>query len=84
MGDDNMPKDESNLVMLQILPDDEKAAKELAEKAGISVADLILLALRHCLRAKGAAPFRELLAEGGVAPPRPSEIVIEVEHEHFK
>jgi hypothetical protein len=84
MGDDNMPKDESNLVMLQILPDDEKAAKELAEKAGISVADLILLALRFCLRAKGAAPFRELLAKGAVAPPRPSEIVIEVEHEHFK
>jgi hypothetical protein len=70
--------------MLQILPDDEKAAKELAEKAGISVADLILLALRFCLRAKGAAPFRELLAKGGVAPARPSEIVIEVEQEHFK
>lgn len=79
-----MALDDSNLVMLQILRDDEKAAKELAEKAGISVADLILLALRYCLRAKGAAPFRELLAKGGVAPPRSPEITIEVEHEHFK
>ena len=84
MGDDNMPKDESNLVMLQILPDDEKAAKELAETAGISVADLILLALRYCLRAKGAAPFRELLTEGGISPPGSPEITIEVESEHFK
>ncbi len=79
-----MPKEESNLVMLEILADDEKAAKELAEKAGISVADLILLALRYCLRAKGAAPFRELLAKGGVPPPRTSGIVIEVEPEHWK
>jgi hypothetical protein len=60
--------DEEKLVMLQILPDDEKAARELAEKAGISVADLTLLALRYCLRARGAAPFRELLAKGGIQP----------------
>lgn len=79
-----MAKDESNLVMFQVLPDDEKAAEELAEKAGISVADLVLLALRYCLRAKGAGPFRELLAKGGVSPPGSSKITIEVEREHFK
>ncbi len=84
MAKDRKPKDESNLVMLEILVDDEKAAKELAEQAGISVADLILLALRYCLRAKGAAPFRELLTKGGVPSARSSGIVIEVEREHFK
>jgi hypothetical protein len=84
MAKDRKPKDESNLVMLEILTDDEKAAKELAEKAGISVADLILLALRYCLRAKGAAPFRELLIKGGVPARRGSGIVIEVEKEQFE
>ncbi|HUV85834.1 MAG TPA: hypothetical protein VMX79_01835 [bacterium] len=79
-----MAKDEGNLVLFQILPDDEKAAEELAEKAGISVADLVLLALRYCLRAKGAAPFRELLTKGGVSAPGSPEITIEVESEHFK
>jgi hypothetical protein len=79
-----MPKDEGHLVMLQILADDEKAAFELAEKAGISVADLVLLALRYCLRAKGAAPFRDLLTKGGVTPAGPPDIKIEVESEHFK
>lgn len=79
-----MAKDEGNLVLFQILPDDEKAAEELAEKAGISVADLVLLALRYCLRAKGAAPFRELLTKGGVSAPGSPEIIIEVEREHFK
>jgi len=79
-----LAKDEGNLVLFQILPDDEKAAEELAEKAGISVADLVLLALRYCLRAKGAAPFRELLTKGGVSAPGSPEIIIEVESEHFK
>jgi len=79
-----LAKDEGNLVLFQILPDDEKAAEELAEKAGISVADLVLLALRYCLRAKGAAPFRELLTKGGVSAPGSPEIIIEVEREHFK
>jgi hypothetical protein len=64
-----MRPDDSKLVMLQILADDEAAARDLAEQAGISVADLTLLALRYCLRAKGAAPFRELLAKGGLPPP---------------
>ncbi len=68
-----MPGEESNLIIFQILPDDEKAAKALAEKAGISVADLTLLALRYCLRAKGAEPFRDMMAAGGVKPPRPPE-----------
>jgi hypothetical protein len=63
-----MLTDDEKLVMLQILPDDEKAARELADEAGISVADLTLLALRYCLRARGAAPFRELLAKGGIQP----------------
>ena len=70
-----MVMDDGKLVMLQILADDEAAARELAERAGISVADLTLLALRYCLRAKGAAPFRELLAEGGIAPPGEQEFV---------
>ena len=70
-----MQTDEGKLVMLQILADDEAAAKELAERAGISVADLTLLALRYCLRAKGAAPFRELLAKGGVVPPGDGDFV---------
>ncbi len=65
--------DNEKLVMLQILPDDDKAARELAEKAGISVADLVLLSLRYCLRAKGAEPFRDLLSKGGVTPPRAAE-----------
>jgi hypothetical protein len=60
-----MLTEDSNLVMLAILPEDEKAARELAERAGISIADLTLLALRYCLRAKGAEPFRELLTKGG-------------------
>jgi len=55
--------------MLHILPDDEEAARALAAGAGISVADLTLLALRYCLRAKGAEPFRELLSKGGAVPP---------------
>ena len=67
--------DDGKLVMLQILADDEAAAKELAEQAGISVADLTLLALRYCLRAKGAAPFRELLAKGGIVPQGEREFV---------
>jgi hypothetical protein len=58
----------SSLIMLAILPDDEKAAREMAERAGISVADLTLLALRYCLRAKGGEPFRDLLTKGGVTP----------------
>jgi hypothetical protein len=70
-----MVMDDGKLVMLQILPDDEAAAKDLAERAGISVADLTLLALRYCLRAKGAAPFRELLAKGGIAPPGEQDFV---------
>jgi len=70
-----MQTDDGKLVMLQILADDEAAAKELAERAGISVADLTLLALRYCLRAKGAAPFRELLAKGGVMPPGEEDFV---------
>ena len=70
-----MPPEESKLVILEILSDDERAAKELAEKAGISVADLVLLALRYCLRAKGGGPFRELLAKGGVPPPRGPDLV---------
>jgi hypothetical protein len=61
--------DDEKLVILQILPDDEAAARDLAEQAGISIADLTLLALRFCLRAKGAAPFRELLSKGGVTSP---------------
>lgn len=64
-----MLTDDEKLVILQILPDDEAAARDLAEQAGISVADLTLLALRYCLRAKGAAPFRELLSKGGVTAP---------------
>lgn len=75
-----MPPEESKLVILEILSDDERTAKELAEKGGISVADLVLLALRYCLRAKGGAPFRELLAKGGVPPPRGPDL-IEVEPE---
>lgn len=59
-----MLSDDSKIVILQILAEDEKAAKELADRAGISVADLVLLSLRYCLRAKGAEPFRELLAQG--------------------
>jgi len=70
-----MVMDDSKLVMLQILADDEAAAGALAERAGISVADLTLLALRYCLRAKGAAPFRELLAKGGIASPGEHELV---------
>ena len=70
-----MVMDDGKLVMLQILPDDEAAARALAERAGISVADLTLLALRYCLRAKGAAPFRELLTKGGIAPPGEQEFV---------
>jgi len=70
-----MLTDDGKLVMLQILPDDEAAAGALAERAGISVADLTLLALRYCLRAKGAAPFRELLAKGGIASPGEQELV---------
>jgi hypothetical protein len=70
-----MPTEESKLVILEILSDDERTAKELAEKAGIAVADLVLLALRYCLRAKGAAPFRELLTKGGVPPPRGPDLV---------
>jgi hypothetical protein len=62
-----MLADDENLIMLQILPGDEAAAQALADKAGISVADLVLLALRYCLRAKGAEPFRRLLSEGGIA-----------------
>jgi len=68
-----MAKETTSLVIFNILADDEKAAQELAAKAGISVADLSLLALRFCLRAKGAEPFREMMAEGGVKPPRPPE-----------
>lgn len=68
-----MSQDDTNLVIFQILPDDEKAAKELADKAQITVADLALLALRFCLRAKGAEPFREMMAKGGVKPPRADE-----------
>lgn len=64
-----MFNDKSGLIMLAILPDDEKAAREMAERAGISIADLTLLALRYCLRAKGGEPFRELLAKGAIAPP---------------
>ena len=75
-----MNSDDGKLVMLQILADDEMAAQELAERAGISVADLTLLALRYCLRAKGAAPFRELLAKGGVLTPGDPGFV-EVEEE---
>jgi len=67
-----MLDDNSSLIMLAILPDDEKAAREMAERAGISIADLTLLALRYCLRAKGGEPFRELLTKGGTAPPSPS------------
>jgi 8-oxo-dGTP pyrophosphatase MutT (NUDIX family) len=70
-----MVMDDGKLVMLQILADDEAAARELAEKAGISVADLTLLALRYCLRAKGAAPFRELLAAGSIVPPGTPEFL---------
>jgi len=68
-----MAKEEPNLIIFQILPEDEKAARALADKAQISVADLTLLALRYCLRAKGAEPFREMMAKGGVKPPRPAE-----------
>jgi hypothetical protein len=78
-----MPTEDNKLVILEILSDDERAAKELAEKAGISVADLVLLALRYCLRAKGGEPFRELLTKGGVPPPRGPDLV-EVESDDPK
>ncbi|UCH78016.1 MAG: hypothetical protein JSU81_09880 [Candidatus Coatesbacteria bacterium] len=78
-----MLTDDEKLVILQILPDDETAARDLAEQAGISVADLTLLALRYCLRAKGAAPFRELLSKGGVASPT-QELLAEKEEAQKK
>jgi len=61
--------DDMELVIVAVLPEDAKAARELADRAGISVADLVLLALGYCLRAKGAEPFRDLLATGGLETP---------------